>query len=164
MRPRFVSFHYKLRNKEGKELDSSYEGEPMMYLEGRQQVMPMLEEGMKELKPGDRKQIFIRCAEAYGNRDEKLVLQVPLEKLPHKGPLREGQQFRLDAKNAPAQVYRVVKFTNSYAVLDGNHPLAGQDLFFDVEIKDVRAATSNELVTADFDAVNAPLPPRTRDH
>jgi FKBP-type peptidyl-prolyl cis-trans isomerase SlyD len=166
MSARFVSFHYRLKNRQGKELDSSYDGEPMMYLEGRDQVMAALEMGMKDLKPGEKKQIFVESGDAYGAKDESLVLTVPLTKLPHKGPLREGQQFRLDQKNIPAQIFRVTGITGTHAVLDGNHPLAGEDLFFEVEIKEMRQASAadlqaNELESDDFDE---PAEPKSGSH
>jgi FKBP-type peptidyl-prolyl cis-trans isomerase SlyD len=145
MKPRFVAFHYTLKDKTGKVLDTSGDGEPMMVLEGANQMLPGLEAGLKELKVGDKKQIKIPAAEAYGTRDESLVVEVPLTRLPTKDPIRAGLKFRLDSQKNGPQIFRVIRVSSNTAVLDGNHELAGQDLFFDVEVKDIRDAMREEV-------------------
>ncbi len=145
MRSRFVSFHYTVKDRQGKVLDSTHDGEPMMFLEGANQIMPVLEAGIKPLQTGDKSAIFIHSSDAYGERDEKLVIDVPLTSLPHKGKIADGQQFRLDSKKNGPRVYRVLNSNQTHAKLDGNHPLAGKDLTFEVEVVETRKATQAEI-------------------
>jgi FKBP-type peptidyl-prolyl cis-trans isomerase SlyD len=143
-KPRFVSFHYTLKDKTGAELDTSRDGEPMMFLEGASQIIPGLESGIRELRTGDKKQIQILAADAYGARDESLVIEVSKTELPTK-ELRIGQQFRVSRPNQSPQVFRVTGLTPTHATLDANHPLAGEDLTFHVEITGTREATAQEI-------------------
>ena len=78
---------------------------------------------------------------AYGTRDDSLVLEVERKKLPNK-QVKIGDQFRTNQYPTPLTV---TKLTDSHATLDANHPLAGQDLTFDVEITEVRDATADEI-------------------
>lgn len=112
-----------------------------MFLEGKGQIMAPLEAGLKELKVGDKKVIYIHSSDAYGSRDEKLVINVPLTSLKSQTSVKEGSQFKYNHNNEGVRVYRVTKVSGTHATLDANHPLAGQDLFFDVEVRYVRDAT-----------------------
>src|SRR5579885_958275 len=132
MNPRVVTFHYTLTDPSGQTIDSSVGHEPMMYMEGLRQIIPGLERQIQPLKAKDKKKIQVPAAEAYGPRDERYVMDVPLEKIPVKD-LKVGQQFQITPDpNSPP--FTVTKITATHAVLDGNHPLAGVDLTFDIEI------------------------------
>jgi FKBP-type peptidyl-prolyl cis-trans isomerase SlyD len=142
MNPRVVTFHYTLTDPAGKTLDSSAGLEPMTYMEGAQQIIPGLEKQMQPLKAGDKKKVQVPAAEAYGPRDERFVMNVPLDRLPK--TLKIGQQFTITADgNSPP--FTVTAVTATHATLDGNHPLAGVDLSFNVEIVEVREATAEEM-------------------
>ncbi len=142
MNPRVVSFHYTLTDDAGQVIDSSAGHDPMMYMEGAGQIIPGLEKELKSLNPKDKKKIHVIAAEAYGNRDERFVLNVPLDRLPTKD-LQVGMQFKIDQDpNSPP--FTVVQITPTEAILDANHPLAGVDLNFDVEIISIREATAEE--------------------
>lgn len=143
MNPRVVTFHYTLTNATGEKLDSSVGQDPMTYMEGAQQIIPGLEREIKSLKAKDKKKIQVPAAEAYGPRDERFVMNVPLERLPAKD-LKIGQLFQItEDKNSPP--FMVTSVTATHAILDGNHPLAGVDLTFDVEIVETRDATAEEM-------------------
>lgn len=141
MKPRFVTFHYQVRDTDGRVVDSSLSGEPMMFLEGKAQILPALEEGMRSLSPGEKSSIAVHRLQAYGLRDEKLVMKVPLEKLPVRENLKIGHKFSLKTKEHGTQIFRVIDVGPLEALLDANHPLAGKDLIFDVQIVDIRPAT-----------------------
>lgn len=158
MKPRFVTFHYNLKDTQGKLLDSSYQGEPMMFLEGRSQILPALECGLKNLTVGDKGEIALRRTEAYGPRNEKLVIRVPLEKLPNQSRVRLGQKFSLNTKELGQQIFRVIELSPVDALLDANHPFAGKDLVFEVEILEIREATRADA----FYHVNALAPNQSR--
>lgn len=142
MNPRVVTFHYTLTDPAGKTLDSSVGQEPMTYMEGAEQIIPGLEKQLQPLKAKDKKKIKVPAAEAYGPRDDRFLMSVPLERLPK--TIQIGQQFTITADgNSPP--FTVTSVTATHATLDGNHPLAGVDLTFDVEIVEVREATAEEV-------------------
>lgn len=144
LNPRVVSFHYTLKNKAGEKLESSFGSEPLMFLEGSGQIIPGLEEAIKTLKAGDKKTVTVPAAEAYGEIEADMIVEVPKEKLP-KADVVVGDRFHADAGDGHAQVVQVTKVTDTHVTIDGNHPLAGQDLTFEVEIDSTREATKEEL-------------------
>src|SRR4051812_36628016 len=96
MSQRVISFHYTLTDASGQTIDSSIGQEPMQYMEGAQQIIPGLEKEIQGLKAKDKKKIQVAAAEAYGPRDERFVMDVPLEKIPAKD-LKIGQMFQITA-------------------------------------------------------------------
>lgn len=143
MKKRVISFHYTLKNEKGEVLDSSTGQEPLSYLEGGQQIISGLEKEVGLLKTGDKKNIKVAAGDAYGDRDERFVITVERKELPE-GDVQVGQQFELKSDKG-SQVVMVTKVTDKEVTLDGNHPLAGEDLFFDVEVTEMREATAEEL-------------------
>lgn len=144
LNPRVVSFHYTLKNAAGEKLESSFGAEPLMYLEGVGQIIPGLEEAIKSLKAGDKKTITVKAAEAYGEIEPDMIVEVPKERLP-KADVTVGDRFHADSGDGHSQVVQVTKVTDTHVTIDGNHPLAGQDLTFEVEIDATRDATEEEL-------------------
>jgi FKBP-type peptidyl-prolyl cis-trans isomerase SlyD len=139
-----VSFHYTLKDGSGNTLESSFNDEPMMYLEGVGQIIPGLESALAGLKKGDKKTVNVKAAQAYGEYEKDLVVQVPRAQMPKKD-ITVGDQFHADSGQGHTQVVVVTAVSDEHVTVDGNHPLAGQDLNFDVEITDVREATKEEL-------------------
>lgn len=143
MAQRVISFHYTLTDVEGDELDSSAGTEPLTFMEGVGQIIPGLEKALAALKKGDKSVIAVAAVDAYGDRDEELLMAVPKDKLP-KPDVKVGDQFRAgDA--AHGMPFTVVEVREADIVLDGNHPLAGMDLKFDVEVVEIRDATDEEV-------------------
>ncbi|HTS19523.1 MAG TPA: peptidylprolyl isomerase [Verrucomicrobiae bacterium] len=138
-----ISFHYTLTDPTGKTLDSSAGSEPLVFLEGSGQIIPGLESQLLGMKVGDKKHVTVKAPDAYGEHDAGNVMEVPLDKMPTK-TIKVGDRFRA-GKDSHAAVVTVTKVTETHVTLDGNHPLAGMDLTFDVEITEVRAATEDEL-------------------
>jgi len=145
MTARVVTFHYTLKDKSGQQLDSSRGGEPMTYLEGSGQIIPGLEAAMKALKTGDAQKISVPAADAYGEHDKEMVFEVPRSQFPAGESIDIGMKFRAGAPGEPSPVFTVTAIREQSVEVDGNHPLAGQDLFFDVEVTDVRDATLEEI-------------------
>ncbi len=141
MSQRVISFHYTLTNTRGETLDSSRGDHPLSFLEGAGQIIPGLETHLRTMQSGDKRKVHVKAADAYGPRDDSLVLEVERQKLPNKA-VKVGDQFRTNQYPTPLTVTRL---TDTHATLDANHPLAGQDLLFEVEITEVRAATAEEL-------------------
>lgn len=150
MKARFVTFHYVMKDSQGNEIKTSYDNEPMMFLEGQSQIMPVLENELKSLKKGDKKSVLVRSADGYGSRDEKMVVKVPLTQLPPGAKL--GQRFSLKTKEMGTVIFTVTELGTTAAILDGNHPLAGKDLVFDVEILEARPATKTDLLNLENEA------------
>jgi FKBP-type peptidyl-prolyl cis-trans isomerase SlyD len=144
--PRVISFHYTLKNNEGEVLDSSSGSEPLSYLEGSGQIIPGLEEQIALMSVGDKRTVNVEAARAYGSHDAELVMDVPRSRLPKSEGLEVGDQFAGRGPNGEAgNIFTVVKLSDETVTLDGNHPLAGVDLTFEVEITEMRDATADEV-------------------
>ena len=142
-KPRVFSFHYALTDPHGNLIDSTEGGEPFVFMEGAGQMIPGLETQMGNLNKGDKKTLNVAHAQAYGERDESLVLEVPRDKFPVK-ELKIGDRFQVG--NAPGgPPMTVADFNEQKVFLDGNHPLAGVDLTFAVEVVEIREATDEEM-------------------
>lgn len=138
-----ISFHYTLTDHDAKVIDSSKQRGPLTFMEGAHQIIPGLEKELIKLKVGDKQKIRVMAAEAYGERNEHKVIKVRMDQLPTKD-VRVGDRFH-GGEQPGAPVFVVTDVTLSEATLDGNHPLAGIDLTFDVEITAVRPANAEEL-------------------
>ncbi len=148
MKNRVLSFHYVLTNKQGEVLDSSKDRGPFRVLEGRKQIIPGLEEELFKMNVGDKKKVHVPAAKAYGVVDEKLKIKIERNQLPE-GDIQIGTQFSTDNSDSGGHghgpIFTVTQIEGDRVHLDGNPPLAGEDLTFDVEITEIREATANEL-------------------
>ena len=141
---RVVTFHFTLRDADGRSLDTSAGGEPVTYLEGAGQIIEGLEEGLRAVDSPAKVKIEVPSAKAYGERDPDQVQRVNRGLLPIEGELKIGDSFRA-GQDRHAPVVTVAGFDGEDVLLDANHPLAGVDLTFDVEIVGVRPASKDEL-------------------
>jgi FKBP-type peptidyl-prolyl cis-trans isomerases 2 len=142
---RVLAFNYVLKGPDGNVLDASERGQPLPFLEGAGQILPKLEEEIKDLKEGDKKTVKLTAAEAYGEMKENMFMDVPKEELAHLPELEVGSHLRLELSGG-AHIVRVSKITDSHVTLDGNHPLAGQALEFAIEMVLIREATTEEVL------------------
>ena len=138
-----ISFHYTLTGRTGAVIDRSEGKEPLSFLEGNGGLIPELERQISQLAVGDRRRVELAAKDAYGVRQESLVIKVELSKLPN-GSAKAGDKFR-GGQEDHAPVFTVTSVEGNQAVLDGNHPLAGQDLVFDIEVTGKREATAEEM-------------------
>ncbi len=141
---RVVSFHYTLRDPAGRVLDTSAGGEPILYLEGAGQIIDGLDQRLRSVAAGAKTRVQVPAAEAYGLKDPNQVRKVKRSLLPVEGELQLGEQFQAGADRG-APIVTVVAIEGDDVTLDANHPLAGVDLTFDVEILIAREATAEEL-------------------
>lgn len=139
---RILSFNYTLKDTKGQILDSSSEG-PLAFLEGTGQIIPALEEQIKGLAVGDKKNVKLNAVDAYGLHEEKMTMKVPKAELAHL-EIEVGGFLQLNL-GEQLKVVRVMEITESEVTLDGNHPLAGMDLEFDIEMIESRPASAEEL-------------------
>ena len=139
-----VSIHYTLRDDAGEIIDRSAEGEPLSYLHGHGNLVPGLERELTGRQPGDRLQVKIAPTDGYGDYDRELVQRVPRRALKGISDVRVGMRLQANTPQG-ARAVTVTQVAGDMVTLDGNHPLAGKNLNFEVEIAAVRPATAEEL-------------------
>ncbi len=139
-----VTFHYTLRDAAGETLETSTGGEPSAFLHGAGNILPALESAMTDKCAGDSFSSVLGAEQAYGERKPGRQQRVPIKHLSFKGKLRPGMVVQLNT-NEGLRAVTVLKAGRHSADIDTNHPLAGQQLQFDIQIEDVRDATAEEL-------------------
>jgi len=140
-----VSIHYTLRGEDQKVLDSAEGADPLMYLHGHGQIIPGLEKQLAGKKIGDSVKAEVAPAEGYGEFDEGLILSLERNQFPKDAKLEMGVMFELAGPQNETLVVRVTKIEADSIEVDGNHPLAGKKLFFDVSVVALRPATKEEI-------------------
>ena len=139
-----VLIHYTLTNDQGEVLDSSSGGEPLAYLHGSGNIIPGLEKALEGKQAGDKLVVKVAPADGYGERNDALIQQVPKRAFQGVAQIQPGMSFTAQSSQGPMQV-TVTAVAGDMVTVDGNHPLAGETLNFDVEVTEVRKATLEEL-------------------
>lgn len=139
-----VVMHYAVSDSEGTLIDSSYDHKPMAIIQGTGYLIPGLEDALIGHQAGEQFEVAVSCEQAYGERHDNYVQTVPKELLQGVEDLTVGTQLRA-ATDDGEQTVIVIDVTDDEVTVDGNHPLSGLDLYFDVEILEVRTATAEEL-------------------
>lgn len=138
-----ASFHYTLTDSSGEVLDSSEGKEPLTYLHGVGNIIPGLEKELAGKAVGDKLTVAVPAAEAYGERNEEMIQELPASMFTGVEKIEAGMEFHAQTEQG-LQVVRVKSVEGDTVTIDGNHPLAGVNLNFDVEITEVREATDEE--------------------
>jgi FKBP-type peptidyl-prolyl cis-trans isomerase SlyD len=125
-------------------METSRDKDPMSYLHGANNIIPGLEKAMEGRSVNDEFSVTVEPEEAYGVRNENNVQRLPMKRLKGIGKVSVGQVLTLQTNKGPVQV-TVLKVGRFNIDVDGNHPLAGKQLTFDVEITDIRDASDEEL-------------------
>ena len=141
--PHHLTFHYTLRNREGRVLDTSRGAEPLGCIEGAGQIIEGLEEPLLAMAAGETRQVVVPPERAYGLRDDDMIQKVVRTHLPV-DELKVGDQFQT-GPDPMDPIVTVLAIEGDEVLLDANHPLAGQELHFEVELVTRRVATSAEL-------------------
>jgi FKBP-type peptidyl-prolyl cis-trans isomerase SlyD len=139
-----VTMHYVLTNDDGIELDSSVGGDPLVFLHGHGSLIEGLEKSLVGKSKTDKFKVRVGAEEAYGKHDEALKVKVPKTSFDDASQVIVGAQFQAETADGPTMV-TIIGIEGDSVLIDGNHPLAGVDLNFDVTIVDVRAATTEEV-------------------
>ncbi|MCF8240868.1 MAG: peptidylprolyl isomerase [Melioribacteraceae bacterium] len=139
-----VSIHYKLTNNEGEVLDTSEGKDPLNYIQGKQNIIPGLEKALEGKTTGDKINVTVQPAEAYGEYREEMIQQIPRTAFGEIERIEPGMQFQMNTQNGPV-IVTVTKVEEENVTIDANHPLAGKELTFDVEVMEVRDASEEEL-------------------
>ena len=140
-----VTFHYTLKNKSGEVLDSSEGSNPLVYLHGYSQIVPGLEDALVGKTTGASLQVTVDPADGYGERREEMVITLPRKQSNLPEDIEVDYIVELVSPDGDELPARVVKLTETEITLDANHPLAGETLFFDIHLTDVRVATAEEV-------------------
>ncbi len=143
-RGKVVRMHYVLRDDAGSVLDSSRNGRPLEYLHGRGNIVPGLERALEGAEAGHAAKVVVAPKDGYGDRDPEQVFLAARGQFPPDMKLRKGMEVHADSPEGPV-TFTVVEVRPDGAVLDGNHPLAGKTLHFDLEVMEIRDATREEL-------------------
>lgn len=138
-----VTLHYTVKTPDGEAIDSSVNKEPLSFIQGSQFMIAGLEESLYGKIKGDTFEVSIPPEKAYGERHEQLVQQVPLDMFEGMD-VDVGMSFRATTDDGEQSVMIIDK-DDEHVTVDGNHPLSGLTLLFDVSVEDVREATSEEL-------------------
>lgn len=139
-----VSIHYTLTNNDGDVLDTSRGNDPLAYIHGIGNIIPGLEDALTGKKVGDRLTVTVDPEDGYGMHDENMVQAVPRSAFHGIDTIEPGMQFHAET-NQGIQTVTVVDVKDDTVIIDGNHPMAGITLNFDVEVTEIRDASAEEL-------------------
>ncbi|MGD2052823.1 MAG: peptidylprolyl isomerase [Gammaproteobacteria bacterium] len=139
-----VTLHYTLTDNEGRVIDKSEDGS-FAYLHGAKNIIPGLESALTGKSAGEELTVSVAPDEAYGARDESMLQQVPKSMFENPDQIAVGTQFQAQGPNGETLIVTVMDVQEEHVVVDGNHPLAGVELNFDVTVIEVREASDEEL-------------------
>jgi FKBP-type peptidyl-prolyl cis-trans isomerase SlyD len=145
-----VLIDYVLEDDEGHVLDRSDApgAEPIAYVHGYGMVVPGLEAALAGMRAGEEKKVVLKPEEGFGDRDEELVLEVDRAELPRPAEVMPGDELVAESPEGDEVPLRVVEVKEDCVLVDANHPLAGVTLHYLVKVREVRAATDDEVAEA----------------
>jgi FKBP-type peptidyl-prolyl cis-trans isomerase SlyD len=143
-RNRVVSIDYTLTGEDGSVIDSSKGQEPLTYVHGTGGMIDGLETALEGKSPSDHVSVTVAPEQAYGERDDSIVFSVPRAQFRGVDNLEIGMQFQMQG-DGEGHMVTLIGMDEDELTVDGNHPLAGLTLCFDVDIVDVREATPDEI-------------------
>ena len=150
MKAQIVSFHCVLKDLLGQVLSSSYNQDVINQLEGDQKLQGLVA-GLQNVKEGEKRHFTVPAVDAYGPYNPDLVMSIQRSELVNGEKVRIGSEVLTQIKGSEKpQAFRVTQMKGDTLVLDGNHPLAGQDLVFDIEVVSVRDARREDYEEASF--------------
>lgn len=140
----FVAIDYTLTDDQGNIVDKSEENNPLGFIWGRGQIIPGLEKALEGMEENESKNVIVAPEDGYGLVNEELFQEIPKENFPSTDNLSKGQQFQANTPHGPMR-FIIHEVKENEIVVNLNHPLAGQNLHFDVKVSEVREATAEEL-------------------
>ncbi|MBB6482106.1 FKBP-type peptidyl-prolyl cis-trans isomerase [Spirochaeta isovalerica] len=139
-----VSIHYKLTDDKGEVIDQSQD-QPLAYIHGVGALIPGLEKELLGKGAGDKLQVSVTPEEGYGPHMPQLIQKLPRDTFQGVDKIEVGMEFQASNENGETMVVRVEEVADDEITINGNHPLAGMTLNFDVEVVEVREASAEEL-------------------
>ncbi|MFN3454946.1 MAG: peptidylprolyl isomerase [Pseudobdellovibrio sp.] len=141
-----ISFNCILKNLTGHLISSTYNKDVLTSINNEQAMLIGLAKGLQGLSKGEKRKICLSAEEAYGFYDPKKIVYYPRKKLSK--DIRIGETVKIVGKSGVSRVYKIIDLHSDIVSLDGNHPLAGQDLIFEIETLEARNATHEEVAAA----------------
>ncbi|MBT8170118.1 FKBP-type peptidyl-prolyl cis-trans isomerase [Falsiruegeria litorea] len=132
-----VRIHYTGTLLDGSTFDSSEGRDPLEFVVGSGQIIPGLDVAIPGLAVGDKKEVNVPCQEAYGPINPEMRQAIPREGIPDEVPLETGIQLQMQSPDGQVLPVTVVEMDEATVTLDANHPLAGQDLIFNIEVTSI---------------------------
>jgi FKBP-type peptidyl-prolyl cis-trans isomerase SlyD len=148
MKAQIVSFHCVLKNQLGRVISSTFNHDVVTYSVGQSSVLKGLADGLQNLQKGEKRRIFVSAKDAYGFYDPAKVITQERETFSKALKICAGDELMVTSVKGKRSAFRVVDVSGEVVTLDGNHPLAGQDLVFEIEATDARDATPEEILEA----------------
>jgi len=140
-----ITLDYTLKDDEGTLIDSSEGRGDFVYLHGARNIVPGLENALIDKVVGDEVSVAVEPAEGYGDRDDNLLQTVPKEMFEEGAEVSVGMQFHAQTPEGEMMIVTIVELDGDEVIVDGNHPLAGVSLNFDVKVVDIRDASAEEI-------------------
>jgi len=144
----YVTINYTLTLESGQEIDKSAEGQPLGFIAGTGQIIPGLEKALIGRIAGDSAKVVVEPEDAYGPVKDDLFQEVPNSQFPSDVDVKAGMAFEAQGPNGPFMITVAKINDNDTVTVDLNHPMAGKQLHFDVNVVEVREPTAEELAQA----------------
>ena len=135
-----VTIDYVLKRTDGEEVGNTQQAGPQDFPIGSGQIFPQIEEALTGMAVGEEKSMSIDCANAFGPRQDALVIDIPRENLPPEPAPQPGMAMQAQAQDGSPMTLYIVEVGDQTIKADGNHPLAGEDLTFDITLRDIKQA------------------------
>ena len=132
-----VKVHYHGRLTNGETFDSSAGRQPLEFEVGSGMVIPGFDDGVTGMKVGDKKTIIIPAESAYGEKNSDMLIEYPRSQFPENIDLQVGTELMLSSASGQQFQVKITEIKDEVVILDANHPLAGQDLVFDIELVEI---------------------------
>lgn len=132
-----VTFHYELRDEEGNLIDSTFETDPVIYIQGEGEIIPGLEEFMEGEEPGFEAKLTLPAEKAYGPVNEELIVFAGPDNFDDNVEIEIGSSVETEDPDGNTVIFRIIDIEEDKVFLDGNHPLAGKALNYKVEVLEV---------------------------
>jgi len=139
-----VTLDFQLKDEKGNALDSSEQNGPMIFIQGSEDILQPIEDAVEGLTEGDEVSVTIHPEQSYGEYDASLLTTVPIAAFEGIDNLFPGLQLQEETADGPV-IVTIKEITDDKVMVDANHPLAGQSLYFDLKVKAIRLATAEEL-------------------
>jgi len=144
----YVSIDYTLTLESGQEIDKSPEGQPLGFIAGTGQIIPGLEKALMGRAAGDSAKLVIKPEDAYGSVKDELFQDIPKDQFPTDVEIKPGMAFEAQGPQGPFMITVTKVNDNDTVTIDLNHPMAGKQLHFDVNVVEVREPNAEELAQA----------------
>lgn len=139
-----VTINYKVNEKNGDVLEMTEEGAPVVYLQGLEMMLLPVEEALEGKIPGDKIKLELAAADAFGERVEDLITKIPSSDFEDVADLEVGQDI-IVGNGEEEVIMTIMEIADDEITLDGNHPFAGKDIIFEIEVLDVHKTTDEDL-------------------